>query len=46
VPERGDLMTIDEVIVRAEFEPSMIDVYVEGADDAAVISSFLHEHSL
>jgi hypothetical protein len=39
VETAGDLLTIDELIARAQFEPSLIDIYVEGDGDVAVFRS-------
>lgn len=41
--DAGDLLTIDELIARAEFEPELVDVYVEGPADVAILK-MLFEH--
>jgi len=43
VTRAGDLLTIEELIARAELEPSLIDVYVEGESDAAVFRAIFAE---
>lgn len=35
----GDLLILDEVLARAELEPTLYDIYVEGRSDAVVFES-------
>ncbi len=42
-PERR---TIEELVIRYEFEPSLKDIFVEGAEDKAIIEGVLEENGV
>jgi len=42
----ADRRTIEELVTRYELEPSLKDIYVEGAEDKRIVDAMLEEHRI
>lgn len=42
----GERRTIEELVTRYEFEPSLMDIYVEGPEDKAILEGMFEVHGI